>query len=208
MENRKCLMFDFDGVIGDSFDLAYENYKQFEPGLTKEEFRDHFDNNIYEWIGNLASKFPDRDMAEEIFDFYKTRILDGIKVFDEMEDVVRELKENYLLVIISSKHDELLKRFLEHHSLDNLFADILGGETHKSKVVKIDMILDKHKLEAKDCLFVTDTVGDVEEAREKGIDTVAVSWGFHSRKKLEESKPYKVVDKPGELLVAVGEYFG
>ena len=50
-----------------------------------------------------------------------------------------------------------------------------------------------------ECVFVTDTVGDVREAQELGIRSVAVTWGFHSAERLAEVSPDVVVESVEEL---------
>jgi len=57
------------------------------------------------------------------------------------------------------------------------------------------------------CVFVTDTLGDMREAAEVGISSIAVSWGFQKHATLEQGKPFRVVDKPADLATAVRAYF-
>lgn len=42
--------------------------------------------------------------------------------------------------------------------------------------------------------------GDVREAREAGVRTVAVTWGWHPRERLERACPDVLIDKPEDLL--------
>ena len=48
--------------------------------------------------------------------------------------------------------------------------------------------------------YVCDTAGDVREAREAGVKTVAVTWGWHPRSRLERARPDVIVDDPKKLL--------
>jgi phosphoglycolate phosphatase len=47
---------------------------------------------------------------------------------------------------------------------------------------------------------VCDTAGDVREAREAGVKTVAVTWGWHPRSRLERALPDVIIDDPNKLL--------
>lgn len=45
----KAIIFDFDGVIHDTFDLAYKiNVEISEKKLSKDNYRDFFNGNIFE----------------------------------------------------------------------------------------------------------------------------------------------------------------
>lgn len=61
------------------------------------------------------------------------------------------------------------------------------------------MIFDDFNIAAPDCIFITDTLGDIKEARVAGVDSIAVSWGYHSLATLELGNPLAVADKPSEL---------
>jgi phosphoglycolate phosphatase-like HAD superfamily hydrolase len=55
----------------------------------------------------------------------------------------------------------------------------------------------------KDCIFVTDTIGDIKEARHFDILSIAVTWWYHPRKLLLSEKPYQIVESPRELWVVL-----
>jgi phosphoglycolate phosphatase len=62
------------------------------------------------------------------------------------------------------------------------------------------MALNKYKVNASDCLFVTDTLGDIKEAHHMMVSTVAVTWGYQSKATLERGVPSYIVDTPQELM--------
>ena len=47
--------------------------------------------------------------------------------------------------------------------------------------------------------MVTDTVGDLKVAKETGLKTTAVTWGFHSPKLLKSANPDFLVNDFKEL---------
>ena len=69
------------------------------------------------------------------------------------------------------------------------------------------MTFEKHHTNAAQCVFVTDTLGDMREAQEHSVGTIGCSWGVHPRATLEKGMPFRIVDSPLELLDAVGDYF-
>ena len=52
-----------------------------------------------------------------------------------------------------------------------------------------------------------DTLGDMLEAERVGVGAIGVSWGFQKHGTLAKGNPFKVVDEPEGLPVAVEEYF-
>lgn len=62
------------------------------------------------------------------------------------------------------------------------------------------MLFQKYRYSPADCLFVTDTLGDILEAQEVGVRTVAVDFGYHPRSLLEEGEPWKIISEFSTLL--------
>lgn len=48
MRKEKIIIFDFDGVIADSFEIAFAINKISRPAITRERYRKLFDGNIYD----------------------------------------------------------------------------------------------------------------------------------------------------------------
>lgn len=71
---------------------------------------------------------------------------------------------------------------------------------HGSKIIKINSILKKYNIEPNDTVFITDTLGDIKEAKECGVKSIAVTWGLHDRETLEKGNPVAIIDDPRELL--------
>lgn len=111
------------------------------------------------------------------------------------------------MVVISSTITSPIREFLEGHDLANHFAQIMGNDVHKSKVEKIKMVFEKYSVEANDCVFITDTLGDMREAEKMSVGTIGITWGFHTPETLQHGKPFRLVEKPSDLLVAVADYF-
>jgi phosphoglycolate phosphatase-like HAD superfamily hydrolase len=76
----------------------------------------------------------------------------------------------------------------------------MGNDVHKSKIAKIEMALDKYRIDANDCLFITDTLGDIKEAHHMKVPTVAVTWGYQSIETLAKGNPSRIVNTSQKLL--------
>lgn len=196
----KAIIFDFDGVICDSFEISYKISKEFfGDDFTEENLRELLDGNVFQ------NPKITKQAAEKLFKAYNEKL----KYF-EMEKVVKEslekLAEKYSLFVISSNQEESIKTYFQNNNCTHIFKEILGAETHQSKVAKFQHLFEKYQLKAEDCVFVTDTLGDILEGKEVGVEVIAVDFGFHGRDRLEKGEPFKIVssfDEISEVIVGI-----
>lgn len=203
---QKFVLFDFDGVIADSTALSYELSKRFHPELTDEMFRRLFEKNVFDSLKEMPG-IDVRDHADEYYKLFNPRLSDETDLTSGMSDVIERLSTGYTIAIISSTPTSAIHGFLERHSLSGYFADVLGYDIDPSKVEKMRMIFAKYSIAADDCVYITDTLGDMREAKEHRMGTVGVSWGVHDHATLEKGIPFRIVDTPSELPDAVDDYF-
>ena len=190
----KAIFFDFDGVIADTYDLNFQINKQLYPDVTKQEFLDLFMGNIY---SKKNKKFKKGDMSM----FFKKQKQKFTKDnFFPISTILKKMSQQYNLFIISATIDDNLNHFLKLGQLNNYFKKILGATTHKSKTKRFKMIFDKYNFLPEECLFVTDTVGDILEAKEANLDSIAVTWGYHNEQLLINYNPKAIAHFPKELI--------
>jgi len=204
---KKFILFDFDGVIADSFRPAFEIQKKICPHITEDTYRKRFEGNINDWEEpiNVHTKECRHDI--DFFKEYIPRMKKEVQIVPGMREVIVELEKNYALIVISSTISSPIQEFLEGHGLANHFAQIMGNDVHASKVEKIKMVLDKYGVGPKDCVFITDTLGDMHEAEKMSVGAIGVAWGFHAPETLLRGKPFRLVEKSNDLLAAVSDYF-
>lgn len=197
MRAMKTIFFDFDGVIADSFDAAFAVSKLIHPLITEEIYRKRFEGNINESVTEEEVKTvhnPEIDFFTEL----EPRLA-RCSVFPGMKEVIEKVSKDNKCIIVSSTRTDLIQTFLRANGLLDCFAEVLGNDVHKSKIAKIQMAFEKYNLAAGDCIFVTDTLGDIKEAHHVGVPTIAVSWGYQFKETLEQGKPSAIVETPGEL---------
>lgn len=195
----KAIIFDFDGVIVDTFDLSVKICRQNGKMVTRKQYRDHHNGNVYEEPAIIFTK-------EDGEKFYQKRheIASHEHLFP-IENQIRKLAKKYILLILSSSREEIMHKYLKMGKIDKYFEKILGRETHKSKVEKFKMILRKYKLKPEKCIFVTDTLGDLREAKKVGVPTIAVTWGYHGKARLKKGSPNIMIHDFKELIPAINK---
>jgi len=205
----RYLLFDFDGVIVDTFAIAFEVQKLIYDGITEDDYKTFFEENINERNKTLThSKLADNFHPEvDFFTEYIPKFKEEARVFEGITEVIKQLSENYSLIIISSTITTPIQEFLEKNNLTSYFVEVMGNDVHKSKIEKIKMVFAKYKTDSSNCVFITDTLGDLREASKVEVKAIAVSWGFHNHEILAKGSPYKIIDKPEELVDAVSDLF-
>jgi phosphoglycolate phosphatase len=204
--DKKTILFDFDGVIADSFEAAFEVNKTLTPGLTEERMKERFMGNINESIAKEMGHDGAKKNNGNFFDLYVPKMMDA-RIFPGMLDTIKSLAEKYILIIISSTISSPIREYMESHDAARYFAEIMGNDVHKSKVEKIKMVFNKYGISAKDCVFITDTLGDLREAEKTGVEGIGVTWGFHSAEVLKRGNPVALVNTPEELALEIDKYF-
>lgn len=204
---QKTIFFDFDGVILDSFAPAYEVSSYMHPRMSESEYREAFEGNINDTDSHTHKCGDDCRKNLDFFTEYIPKVMNIAKPFDGMSECLIELHKKYRLCIISSTLTLPIMDLLSKFSMNNFFSDILGNDVHKSKVEKIKMLKEKYCLKNEDCVFVTDTLGDIKEASIVGVPAIAVSWGFHKVETLKRGNPIRIVGTTDELQKSISDHF-
>ncbi len=203
---KKYLLFDFDGVIADSFDSAFIINSKIRPGVTVQGYRDYFNGNVYDAVAKQVEKPLGEESVKSFFAEYETAI-NKVSCINGMPEVIKSLGKDYEMIIVSSTIGGLIEGFLEKYDIRSSFSKIMGAELESNKSKKIRMIFEEFSISEHDCLFITDTLGDIKEARMVNVNSVAVSWGYHSVATLETGNPLAIVYKPAELLDFITKVF-
>ncbi|GGE57423.1 HAD-IA family hydrolase [Priestia taiwanensis] len=204
----KCIIFDFDGTIVDSMDMAISVYNEL---ADKHEYK-KIRAEDKEYLRTLTVKekcnyleFPMYKipfLAPSFYRAYKESMKD-LKMFGGIKEVFEQLlHKGYQLAIISSNSEDVIRDFLHEQGVDYIdnivcSSNLLG----KDKVMK--KFLKKHKLQSSEALYIGDEVRDIVAAKKCGIPVVWVEWGFDIREKVEKEEPTHIVATPEEILSLV-----
>jgi HAD superfamily hydrolase (TIGR01549 family) len=205
----KAVIFDYDGVIVDSFLHVYEVYKVICAALsveipdTLEEFRKVYGYNSKECYRNLGIAKEDYIKASEIF---KREILKrDIGMFDGIKEVLLELSKKYKLILISSAYTEEIVQKLEKFGIRDLFMDIIGKTepgAHRNKEHDFIETVEQLGLDADEIILVGDRAVDYDEGTRAGLKNIILvdyGWGYDKKRFKQEV----VVEKPADMLEAV-----
>ena len=199
----KTIIFDFDGVIHDTYEMAYQIDREVSGGdLTREQHRDFFNGNMFERV--IADEEKEKMDSDKFYEL-QNEAFKYLKIDEDIRKNLEKLSSEYDLFIVSSNWEDQLNMYFQNNNSTHIFKEVLGAETHRSKVEKFKYILKKYDLTADDCVFVTDTLGDILEANKVGIRTIAVDFGFHERYRLEKGNPFIIVSSFDRILEVIKE---
>ncbi len=209
---QKQVVFDFDGTIADSFWLTMRNFSQVLEkvgfgGVSDEVLEELRGLRIEERMAKFGvlpaemEKVAGVNKKEMLKKFFKVKPFEGVK------EVVEKLAESGLGVgMITSNLRQSVDIFIKKYDFD-LFDYIYCSNGLFDKKEVIERLLKEKSILKAEMIYVGDEVRDVGGAKGAGVATIAVSWGYDSRGILKASEPDYLLDKPGEIIGAVGEIF-
>ena len=115
-------------------------------------------------------------------------------IFDYDGVIVDSLDTNLQIAV-----DQVLERGGLRHDIDL----VLGAEQNGSKSEKICQAMAAFNVSSNFTYMIGDAVSDIREARKAGVNSIAVSWGYHPKEKLLKSSPGYMVNAPEDILSIV-----
>lgn len=199
---RGVVIFDFDGVLADSFDLLArlnaEVLGRAGLALDREGYRRLFLGNVHDGIRRLIPGERERRKVLREKASEMARRYPRVALFPFASALVKRLRGRCGLAIVSSNDRLQLERVLRRCRLRESFGAVFGSRalSKRTEILAAVRALGGRKTTS---LFVTDTVGDVRVGRSAGLRTVGVSWGFHPAAWLRRAGAERVFAKPEAL---------
>lgn len=205
----KCVLFDLDGTLIDSGEgitkgVEYAVEKFGKPALSLKTRQSFIGPSLREMF-KLHCGVNDSE-AEEMLrlyrEYYGAEGLYRCVPYEGIEDVLKLLSDKDCSVYVATaKPTEYAEKMLKKWDLYKYFKKVIGASFDKSKTEKKDIIADAMNIEGvKNAIMVGDTCFDIEGAKENGIESIGVTYGYGDIEKLKASKPDYLVDNTAQLL--------
>ena len=178
----KCIVFDMDGVLFDTCAIAEESIVQQYPDITKEQQKEILAGNFHEELAKLSlvkksETQEEKEIRQMQYAYNKSQSL----MYEGMREMLFDLHSlGHKIALNTSAWDRNCLPLMEQAQILHLFDFVGTAEISKSKVEKFSLIKEKYSIESQDMIFITDTLGDVREAKIANVPTVAVTWGAHN----------------------------
>ena len=219
-ETLKLAIFDCDGTLVDgqhmiisSMKQASEKYGIAYPG--DEQVRRIVGLSLLEAISRVFPDLTDNDhqllKAEFIEHFQHLRTLNDYHepLYDGVRDAINKLNDmGVLLGVATGKSTRGLKKTLLNHGLENHFitlntADDGPGKPHPSM---INVALSEAGVEKENAIMIGDTTYDMIMAKNAGVKSVGVTWGYHPEDELKSSGAQHIIHHISELINLVKKH--
>ena len=150
-------------------------------------------------------EFTDKQITEALAvyrEYYHEVGMFENEVFDGIPELLAQLNDDdIILATATSKPDFSATRIIEHFGLAEHFAFIGAANlegTRDSKALVVGHTLEQLNANAAThrILMVGDRHHDVHGAREHGIDTIGVLWGYGDATELTDAGAITLVDSP------------
>lgn len=193
----KLIIFDFDGVLADSFDIFYQlnktSFGNIGLKLSIQTYRDFFNGNAHAGFHQFLKDNKHYRIFQKSRQTSLARTYAKVKLFSFAPPLIKKLVRHHKLAIASSTPKILLIKLLGEHNLRKNFFFVSGNQAY-SKEKALRDIIKKAGMTSAQTVMITDTVGDVIVSKKVGLKTIAVTWGFHSRSTLLKAHPDKIVN--------------
>ena len=196
----KTVFFDLDGTILDTLEdlknavnyaLNFYNY----PLKDLEFVRKAIGNGTQVLIRRCTPEGIDESSYKEVFNCFKNYYLNHYSncthAYVGIRDLLESLKGKCNLVVVSNKDNDLTEKLI-NKEFPGLFDIIQGSYLDKPKKPDpflINSIVEAHRLNKKDCLYIGDTDVDKQSALNAGLDYHLVSYGYRTKEELEKMCP-------------------
>ncbi|MBR4684261.1 MAG: HAD family hydrolase [Spirochaetia bacterium] len=120
-----------------------------------------------------------------------------IKLLDELA------RRNVVLGIFSNKAHQVTLQVVEKTMGLSRFKGVLGSDAgfpRKPEPEGANEVIRQMGLPKSEILYIGDTILDHETAQNAGLDDITVTWGFRSRKQLEEQGITRFVETSEKIL--------
>ena len=210
LQPTKYLIFDFDGVIGDTKNaFAIACQQLFEPNTNLAEVTQKYLIDYHQKPTHLELT-EEQSLAEKNKRILisKQAVLNDFNLFEEMITELYKLK-NIKMAIVSGASEEILnfglsKANTETNSLK--FDYVLGCETALSKQTRVIDVCTNWGIDTSEAYFFTDTKTDIIEL-EDILDKDKIfgcAWGWHGYMRLKEVLPAdQILEEPFEIHRAI-----
>ena len=216
MKNIKAIIFDAYGTLFD-VNSAAEKCKD-KIGDKWEAFANYWRTTQleYTWLRSLMKRHKDfwqitedsldksmsvfkidNSMRDELLNLYKI-----LSPFEEVPEVLKSLKKNFKLAILSNGTPSLLNELVRSNNLNNLFDDIFSIEEvgiFKPDSKVYDIPIKKYKIEKNEVAFLSANTWDVSGGGNYGYNSIWVNRNNNIFDKLDYSPQNEIKNLNGLL---------
>lgn len=209
-DSYKFVLFDLDGTISDPrlgivHSVQYAAKKMKLRDVQAAEVEAHIGPPLQETFAEVFGL--DETETKSMINFYreyfkKTGMFENV-LYPGILELLETLKSTKRLVVATSKPTEFAEKIVSYFQIDPYFELVVGSNLDGTRTTKAEIIryiLEQYgEYKPEEFVMIGDRKQDILGARQNGIDSIGVTYGFGSPAELREAQPNHIVDTVSEL---------
>lgn len=212
MKNYDIILFDLDGTLVDS-GLGITNSVIY--ALEKFGIKVNDRTSLYKFVGpplhksfeNFYGFTPEKAMqaVEYYREYYKDKGIFEVKMYAGIKNTLEKLySADKTLLVTTSKPEVFAKKILEHLGIAKYFKIIAGANLDGTRTIKSEVISYAFKqckiTDLSKVIIIGDREYDVFGAKEIGIDSMGVLYGYGSEEELKNAGATYLAKSAADIL--------
>ncbi|NJD04700.1 MAG: HAD family hydrolase [Ruminiclostridium sp.] len=213
--SKRVILFDLDGTLTDSGEGIINSLKY---TLTAYGISDYDEKMVNRFIGpplieSLMEIFgfdelKAREAVEKYREYFREIGIFENRLYNGIELLLKSLAAGGRRVILAtSKAEVFAVRILEHFKISQYFWAVAGSELDGTRIKKSEVIryaLEKAgEVELSSAVMVGDREHDVFGAKQTGIDSIGVLYGYGNHEELGKAGASMIIETVGDLHKAL-----
>jgi len=208
-------IFDLDGTLLDSVEdlekaCNYALSKFNLPQIDSQKYKLMLGYGRHKVIESIISEFFGYDQVDvtdkflEYFnEYYDSHMFDNTKPFEGIIDMLDVLNKNEVITaVLSNKTHDNTITLCERFFIDKIkySSGLKDGFNAKPDPASLLAIMDDLNIKKEDCIYIGDTEIDIQVARNAGIKSLGVLWGFRTQAMLEQENADFIASNIDEMI--------
>jgi phosphoglycolate phosphatase len=205
------IIFDLDGTLIDSREDLANAVNAMRRHMGKEPLPNE---RVYSYVGNGAPLLVRRSMGDQaaeaeveealefFLEFYRDHDLDHTRLYPGVRDTLDRLRDaGKRMAVLTNKPVRMSRHIVEGLGVAGHFFQVYGGnsfEFKKPHPIGVEALRKEVGAERRHTLMVGDSSVDVLTARNAGIPSCCVTYGFQPES-LADPAPDRLIDRMEEL---------
>ncbi|WP_148266169.1 HAD hydrolase-like protein [Pseudovibrio sp. FO-BEG1] len=213
----RTLLFDLDGTLTDPFvgivtSVQYALEKLGRDVPPAEDLAFIIGPPLTETFRQLLNT-EDEELILECIRLYRERFTTvGLYENERYEGIIELLQaakdRGDRLFVCTSKPWVYAEKIIAHFEMDGLFEKTYGCELDMTRGNKVDLLaylLEQESLDASHCIMIGDRKHDIIAAKENGVQSIGVLWGYGSEEEMADCGADTVVSSREELAAHLAD---
>lgn len=201
---KELIIFDFDGTLANTEEASYQVYEQMTeiygvPQMSRDELKAFKKKPLKQRIKETGIPYYLLPKIVSESQSKLTKFMKDAFPFEGISYLLEKLSKRFQLIVVSSNHKKIIKKFLKDHNID-VFEKVYGGAALFGKANNIKKAIKKAKSKVKKSIYIGDETRDYHACQELKLDMIAVSWGYEYIEVLLEENIPMIAKTPEDVL--------